>query len=209
MNDPNEHRGKVVLFEGMDGAGKSTLVKAVQAAYEAKAYGVRVLPFPSHDGAVGNFIRSKIFTGEEVVDGKAMAPLMLADAIDCEGMMIEARNECDVVLVDRHTIVSMWAYQLGHWPVAAVARLGDPAWFEVLPDVVFILDVPAEVAVERMRARGGEVNPLYEKGTEYAELLRERYACWAGLHATNAPVCILDGTKATSTLVAEVLDVIS
>ena len=61
----------IVLFEGMDGTGKSTLVRSVATALDAKGKTVRIQAFPSKDSPIGQFIREAIFSGEVQVDERA------------------------------------------------------------------------------------------------------------------------------------------
>lgn len=190
----------IVLFEGMDGTGKSTLVKSVAVALDAAGKTSRIQMFPSKDGPIGQFIREALFTGEAKVDERAMLPLFLADALDFDKKIGKWRQEFDFVLLDRHCIVSSWAYQLGPHTPSGVAALSSPTLFENLPDAIFILDAPEEEVMKRRKAREGEVNPLYEKGIEYTRTLRSRYMAVHSIFAENAPVMMVDATKPTDLL---------
>jgi dTMP kinase len=200
----------IVLFEGMDGSGKSTLVKEVAEALDAKGKTVRIQPFPSKDGPVGQFIREAIFTGEVVVDERAMLHLMVADALDLDAKVLKWNSEYDFVLLDRHSIISAWAYQLGSHTPAAVASVASPDLFMALPEAIFVLDVPETVAMERREARSDEANPLYEKDLEATHALRSRYLAVQAIFAMNAPIMIVDATMSlevlTSSIVAHLLE---
>lgn len=190
----------IILFEGMDGTGKSTLVKAVAEALDAAGKTVRIQAFPSKDGPIGQFIREAIFAGEVKVDERAMLPLMVADAIDFDAKIGQWNQQFDFVLLDRHSVVSAWAYQIGPHTPSAVAAIASPMLFEHLPNSIFILDAPEEVVMARLEARGGKANPLYEKGIEYARALRARYMAVQTIFAGNAPMVMLDATKPTDLL---------
>ena len=204
--------GRIILFEGMDGSGKSTLVKAVEAhlhSEEGGYYRAKTFAFPSLNGALGSFIREEIFTKSiELESQQAMLHLMLADAYDQDENVASWRQDFDWVLLDRHGMVSAWAYQAPDHTVATVAAVTDPNLFEAAPDVIFILDVPAEVALERRAQRNLEPNPLFEKDLAHAEQLRSRYAAYAGMYTNTGPVVLLDGTLPVPELLGQVLQVL-
>lgn len=201
--------GQIVLFEGMDGSGKSTLVEAMKERLRLRDQPAASFAFPSKDGVLGSFIREELFTGHNVLeDDRSMLHLMIADALDVDKRVACLRYEFDWVLLDRHATVSAWAYQAQDHTVATIAAVTDPYLFETAPDVVFILDVPAQVALERRAQRELEPNPLFEKDLEHANTLRSRYAAYAGMYTNTGPVVILDGTLSTTELVAQVLQVL-
>lgn len=184
--------GMVVLFEGMDGTGKSTLVRTVAQGLDARGKTVQVQAFPTRDGAIGQFIRQALFTGEATVDERAMLPLMVADAIDFDAKLEKWSQEFDFLLLDRHSIISAWAYQLGPHSHDAVAAFASPTLFRCLPDAIFVLDAEPDVVMERVQARSESVNPLYERGVEYAMKLRSRYLATVALFADTVPIMTVD-----------------
>ena len=198
----------IVLFEGMDGTGKSTLVRSVATALDAKGKTVRIQAFPSKDSPIGQFIREAIFSGEVQVDERAMLPLMVADAFDCDARLTKWNKEFDFVLLDRHSIISAWAYQIGPHMPAEVAAFSRPELFDSLPSAIFLLDAPAEVVIERQEKRGGASNPLYEKGLEYAKTLRNRYLAISTIFEGNAPIVLIDATQTPATLTERVVGIL-
>lgn len=161
--------------------------------------------FPSTDGEIGKFIRS-VFAGTVKVNPMAMLHLFVADAIDYEWRIREMIENGYTVLLDRHVTISSFAYQLDHHqPDIWHAVVQPRAFFE--PDAVFILDVPPDVVKARLEARGGKLNPLYEKVSdpEYIERLRRRYVAYSILHSNTM---ILDGTDTPEVNAQSVLNVI-
>ena len=202
--------GRIILFEGMDGSGKTTLAEAMREHLNACDLNVKGFAFPSHAGFVGGMIREQLFTKRmELESDRAMLHLMLADAYDQDEKVAAWRHDFDWVVLDRHGMVSGWAYQAGDGhTVATLAAVTDPDLFSAAPDVIFILDVPGEVALERRQQRSLEPNPLFEKDLAHAEVLRSRYAAYAGMYTNTGPVVLLDGTLPVTELVAQVLQVL-
>lgn len=211
--EPQEKPGFVarppvyLVFEGVDGSGKSTLAKAVveRVAWQKRP---ALFAFPSSSGEVGKLVR-RAFAGEvKLGDGhpgpapytrdRVLGYLMLADGLDREHEIRKCLAARTSVICDRHPLSSGWVYQSECWRTDVLTSI-QQRWQFVPPHATIVLDVPAEVAVERMRKRGVERNPIYEAGgVELFELRRRRYAAYAAMHDN---VAILDGTKTTDELV--------
>jgi dTMP kinase len=184
-------RGKYVVFEGPDGSGKSTLAKMfVQALHNAKRP-VRTFAFPGRASAVGNLIRD-VFERRTSVNPEAMMWLFVAEGKDMEPQIRRHVSEGDWIICDRHTMVSGFVYQgktHGQDRVDAVTR---PANF-IIPDRIYLVDVPAKVSLERRAARGGERNMLYEPAQ--IEQVEAQCKVYRDLRERFASSEILDGTK--------------
>lgn len=190
----------LLAFEGIDGSGKSTLAKSVVE----KLNGI-LFRFPTHNGAVGKLIR-RVFSGEETVDPAVMAFLMAADQIDTEKDVRAALHTGRSVIMDRHTMVSAWAYQTEIWPVNAVMHLVTSEGF-VRPDVIFIVDVPTDIAIGRIQGRGGK-DGYYENVDRAAmEQRRNRYIAYQLMHPGNT--VLLNGLLSPEELVTTVMTVLT
>lgn len=208
-------RPVLVVFEGTDGSGKSTLSKVVaeQRLYRWARPPVH-MAFPSKDGEVGKLIRRafarEVVLGDGIVDGtqdRVFGYLMVADLVDRSHLIRRHLTARTSVVCDRYATVSGWAYQLNCMSVDELLAVQQRARL-VRPDVVFLLDVPPAVAVERMRQRGEIKNPIFERdGFAYVEGLRRRYLAYASLH--DEVVVVLDGTRSVDDLHVEVLDHLS
>lgn len=184
-------RGKYVVFEGPDGGGKSTLAKMLVAALQNAGERVRFLVFPGRESVVGNLIRD-VFEHKVTVNPEAMMWLFVAEGKDMEPQIRRHVTDGDWVICDRHTTVSGLVYQgevHGRDHVEAVTR---PAHFTV-PDRIYLVDVPAKVALERRNARGEARNTLYEP--EQLDRLEAMCKAYRGLRERFASSEIIDGTK--------------
>lgn len=198
-----------LVFEGVDGSGKSTLAKAVceQIAFQKKP---AFFAFPSSSGEVGKLIR-RAFSGDVVLgDGqpggapntrdRVLGYLMVADGLEREHEIRRCIARRTSVVCDRHPIVSGWVYQRSCWPVDTILAI-QQRWQFHPPHATFVLDLPAEVAIERMKKRG-PLNPIYERdGVDHVNTMRERYVAYTAMHDNTR---ILDGTKTTDQLVDHV-----
>jgi dTMP kinase len=141
----------LVVVEGVDGAGKSTVLKALEEFCAEAGLGVVSSREPT-DGVYGRRIRESARSGRGSLEEEL--EWFLADRREHVAGLIEpALSRGLVVLLDRYYF-SNAAYQ--------GARGADPAEllrqneaFAPEPDLVLLLDCPPEVSLERIRARGG------------------------------------------------------
>lgn len=198
-------RGLYVVFEGPDGSGKSTLSKSFAAAIQnlAQEGTVTHIAFPSHFGEVGKLIR-RSFTKEVELSEEVLGYLMIADGHDrCDKVIYPALERGDTVICDRHPLVSAWAYQAEVFTHDEIVALQQRHRF-MEPDITFILDVPPDVAAERIKARHGLQNLIYEKDDDgYRFRLRHRYSGYAAL---NPNTVILDATESPDQLLQSCVD---
>ncbi len=140
---------RLIVFEGGEGSGKST-----QAALLAARLGA-VLTREPGGTEIGARIRSVVLDPVvgTLLDVRAEALLMAADRAQHVAEVIRAvLARGDDVVSDRFT-GSTLAYQ-GYargLPVDELASLSAWATGGLEPDIVILLDVPAEVAVTRMK----------------------------------------------------------
>ena|SRR3990167_318603 len=188
-------KNKYIVFEGVDGSGKTTLMRAVNAALEARGDKTLAMAFPSHNGAAGKLIR-QVFADPQMLDHKAMMFLFIADAVDQEPVVRAAYERGEHVLLDRHTQYSAQVYQSEIHGLAMVDAVTPHAYFQT-PDAVFVVDVSPEVAINRMmdraKATGAARNTLYEK-YDHAYLERQRHTYLNVVAAEEEIVHVLDGT---------------
>ena len=184
-------RGKYVVLEGPDGSGKSTLAAMLATAIRNTSKPVRTFAFPGRASAIGNLIRD-VFEKRTSVNPEAMMWLFVAEGKDMEPQIRRHVSDGDWIICDRHTMVSGLVYQ---GKIHGLDRVGDvtrPASF-IIPDRIYLIDVPAAVSLERRATRGRERNTLYEP--EQVEQVEAQCKAYRELRAHFASSVILDGTK--------------
>lgn len=180
--------GRLIVIEGVDGAGTTTLAARLTERCRARRMAVFQTNEPS-SGPVGALVRQALShrfvvhteLGSAAPGWKTMALLFAADRLDhLESEIMPALRDGVTVISDRYDLSSL-AYQ------SAVAGLDDPAgaassvaWIRTLnaharrPDLTLVLDVPAEVASRRRRERARAAE-LYEDEALQVRLV-EAYA---------------------------------
>jgi dTMP kinase len=161
--------GRLVVLEGIDGAGTTTHVARLADRLRSMRVSVRATR-ESSDGPVGTLVR-QVLTGRVVVPGgrapgwATMALLFAADRMDHVESEIEPfLAEGGVVLSDRYDASSL-AYQ----SVSSGGQAKDALeWIRNLnryvrrPDLTIVLDVSPETAAERRLFRA-ETAQLYDQ----------------------------------------------
>lgn len=146
--------GLFIVFEGGDGAGKSTQISRL--AEHLRAIGQRVVVTHEPGGSrVGKQIREMLLDGNDL-DPHAEALLFAADRADHVATTIApALREGSVVISDRFLDSSI-AYQgvgrdLGVNDVAALSRFASQG---IVPDLTIVLDIDPEAGRARVASHG-------------------------------------------------------
>jgi dTMP kinase len=201
--------GRLVVIEGLDGAGKRTVADAVATALTGRGARVGRMAFPRYDIDVhASLVRDALYgrLGDLAGSVHGMAVLF---ALDRHGAADELRALCrhhDVVLVDRY-VASNAAYGAARLDEDAdgtfvewvrgleVDRFGVP-----VPDVQLLLRVPVPVAGARADGRAAADNARPKDLYELDAGLQARCAAvYDGLAAAGwlAPWLVIDGAAAT------------
>lgn len=158
---PEVHHGLFVVFEGGEGAGKSTQAELLAMALRARQREVVVTREPGAT-SVGLRIRSLLLDrdatgrGGETITPRAEALLYAADrAHHVETIIRPALERGQIVISDRY-IDSSLAYQgAGRvLPVDEVSWLSNWATGGLKPDLVVLLDIDPDIGLQRVENRG-------------------------------------------------------
>jgi dTMP kinase len=204
-------RGVFLVFEGGEGAGKSTQIELLAAALVADGRDVVVTREPGATEA-GRRIRSLLLDQppEAKAAGVGLAPraealLYAADrAHHVASVVRPALARGAVVLSDRY-IDSSLAYQgAGRTlPVEEVSWLSAWATGGLRPDLVVLLDIDPSVGLARVHNRGGG-DRLEVESLAFHERVRYAFLDLAGADARR--YIVVDATGSTTEIAETVLD---
>lgn len=148
-------RGRFLVFEGIDGSGKSTVARMMYERMNA-AGRPSILTAEPTDSWVGDMVRRG---NREAASPFTETLLYVADRAEHTAHIERWLNDGEHVVCDRY-VGSTLAYQT----VTLRPHLGDPAreWlrsvnapFTLRPDVTFLLLLDPELAMERLGSRPG------------------------------------------------------
>lgn len=189
-----------VVFEGIDGSGKSSLIEKVKEHYLQQGVDVLALREPGST-QIGEKIRELIL--HETMSPKTEVMLFFAARAELVETKIKpALNKGTLVLLDRYSL-STYAYQgAGRGlDVPILIEINDFATNHLDPDVAFVIDVPVDVALKRSK----KTDKFDNETVEFFERVRETFVMSAKLY--NGFV-LLDGTKPLEDLVKETVQII-
>ena len=156
-----------MVFEGIDGAGKSTQIQMLKEWLEANGFRVETLVEPT-DSEVGKLIR-KVLQRPDATTERLQKTLALLFAADRMLIMDKLEDESKIIISDRSFISSL-AYQ-------------EPAeWVEILnkyakkPDLLILLDLDVKKSVARTSGKDTFENEEFLTGVKENYLkLAENY----------------------------------
>jgi dTMP kinase len=196
MGDP----GRLIAFEGVEGAGKSTQLDLLRQALEGPSREVVVTREPGGTVA-GERVRDLLLDPGVELDPRAEALLFAAARAELvERVIRPALERGAVVLCDRYLDSSL-AYQggargLGRHAVAEVNRFATGG---ILPDLVVLLDLdPADGLARRSR------DPDRIEGQDLAFHRRVRQAFLDLAADDPARFCVVDATAPVGEIAAKV-----
>ena len=155
---PNTYKGKLIVFEGTDGAGKTTLInltyKYLKDKYPNKE--VILLKQPTEEARNSRLFQKMMFDeNHENINYRAVQLLTLSDRIQHNHeVIIPALKEGKIIICDRYiytSIANMKArnYRNENWFYLASKEI-------IKPDISFLAFVEPEIAISRIKAREEE-----------------------------------------------------
>jgi len=169
-------QGSFISFEGGEGAGKSTQIRRLAERLQAAGHDVVMTREPG--GSQGaEAIRELLVNGAADRWSPVTETLLMyaARRDHVERVIRPALAQGKVVLCDRFAD-STRAYQGagGDAPASLIASLEEHVLNGTVPVLTLILDLPAQVGLQRAEARGGAAR-FESKGLEFHERLRAGY----------------------------------
>lgn len=155
--------GVLMAVEGLDGAGKRTLIDGLIAELSAKGLRAAGLAFPRYGRSIHADLAAEALRGAHgdlAASINAMAIMFALDRADATAELANLLDANDIVILDRW-VASNAAYSAARADQDAdgeiVAWVGDLEYGRLglpAPELTVLIDIPVEVAAERARRRG-------------------------------------------------------
>jgi dTMP kinase len=181
----------LVTFEGIEAAGKSTLIATLAARLRNTGEDVLVTREPGGT-LLGDSLRALFVDPAYRIDPVAEVMLLNASRAQLVGEVIQPTLKAGgTILCDRFFDATV-AYQgFGRGlDVESLLELCLVATRRIAPDLTFLVDVPVEVSAARVRARG-QADRLEREGPAFHARVREGYL---QLAQRFGRIVVLDGT---------------
>ena len=198
-------KGRFIVFEGIDGSGKSTQLKLLSERLSASGIECVETLEPTF-GRIGRPLHD-ILSGKLEADPRVCAAMFAADRLDHvlnpECGVLKSLSEGKWVLCDRYYF-SSYAYQSvevpQEWVVAANSLCADA----LRPDITIFIDVSPETAMERINKNRGETE-IYENLERLTAVRRAYFDAFERMKETEK-IAVFDGNRDVSELADEIED---
>lgn len=155
--------GVLIAVEGLDGAGKRTLIDGLITELSGKGLRAGTLAFPRYGRSIHADLAAEALRGghgDLAGSINAMAIMFALDRAEASAELSNLLDANDIVVLDRW-VASNAAYSAARAAQDAdgeiVSWVGDLEYGRLalpVPDRTVLIDLPAEVAAERARRRG-------------------------------------------------------
>ena len=204
---PHGKKGKLITFCGLDGCGKSTLIRRLAEELEGEGEAVFLTKQPTDGMRKTEIFRT--YMDCEDHSGFAYRSLSLMAAADriqhVEHVVLPALDAGKIVISDRYFYSCLANLR--------ARGFSDDRWiYEIAeqipePDCAFFLDVPVKIAVSRVRERPEEKDRYIDMDLQYklyGEYRRIGFENRGGLVSTDCDLA--DSYQVVRTKVKEILE---
>jgi dTMP kinase len=207
---PTLPKGLLLVFEGIDGSGKTTQIHKVAQQLRNLNYKVTVTHEPNPDSPWCQLIQQKVKKEREKVSPEDELDWYTKDRQwDLENNILPALERKEIVLVDRYYLSSA-AYQ-GALNAFTMEYVLDKNSFAKRPDLWIILDVPVELGQKRLQIREKKINDDQLERADYQKKVLANYKRLSDMDIGGTVKWIdasIDEALLTQVLVKEILSFI-
>jgi dTMP kinase len=207
-------RGRLIVFEGPEGVGKSTQVGLLMEALGAS--GAAAVTFREPGGTPsGDAIRSLLLDPGSELGPAAEALLFMASRAElCAREIRPALDRGLIVVLDRF-FLSTYAYQVAGrgLPEEGIRAANSLATGGLVPDLTFILDLPVSSGLERAASRGAR-DRMEQSADDFHARVASAFRSFAGedwmaAHPECGSIVRIDAEGTRESIFARIVDELS
>ena len=176
--------GLFIVIEGGEGAGKTTVAKALEQIYRDKGYLVKYTREP---GGIKEAEQIRdIIVNNDLDSVTQMMLFAAARKLNTDRIITPALEEGYIVICDRYMLSSLvYQSKLGAGTVEPVDVMKIQSIVARKPDYQIILDVNPEIGLKRVFEGDREVNALDTMGLEFHNKVNRAYRCYCNDKANH------------------------
>lgn len=199
------NRGKFIVLEGGEGAGKTTIAKAVASAFSP----AELVVTKAGETPFGEELK-KILVSEEGGRVSPEAQFLLAWSAQTDHFKraVSPILSRGISVCSDRFAASIFAYQVyaGDSPYLSDLfwSVRDEAFRGATPEIYIFLDVPPEVGLARVKQSGRRMDHFEKRGLDFHKKVREGYLEFLKF----VPHEIIDANRSLETVQNEVLNII-
>ena len=201
-------QGCMIVCDGGNGAGKSTVLKAIEAHLASRGHEFVMTREPGGT-PIGERIRD-ILLDREAAEMCDVTELMLFGAARAQHLhqkILPSIRAGKVVVSDRFNsaTVSFQHYARG-LPFDVIDQLNTIAIGDFKPDVTIILDLDPAVGLARVASRGSTFDRMEEENLQFLQRARQGYLEQA--RQDPAHFVVIDASRPLAVVVDDAIDVV-
>jgi len=209
------HEGRLIVFEGGEGSGKSTQLRLLADSLASAGIPHRCLREPGGT-ALGAEIRRLVLEREWEIDARAEALLFMASRAQLVVKEVRpALERGEIVLLDRF-FLSTYAYQIGGraLPEDEVRAANAFATANLIPDVTLLLTFPVEEGLARAAGRSAAHDRMEREGRAFHERVATAFASfaspkWQRAHPECGPIVPIQAAGSERDVAARVREALA
>jgi len=198
-------RGKFIVFEGIDGSGKTTYAQRLAADLSTQNNEAH-FTFEPTKYVIGSLIR-KVITHEISMNEQSIAALFAADRLDHvqnpEYGMLQYLNKGHHVVSDRYYI-SSYAYHVPHVSLSWVIEANSIAASLLKADITFFINISVETSLDRISANRSQFDLFENK--ERISIVRDNYFKALDTVSDSENIIMIDGERPVDVVYKEILE---
>lgn len=191
--------GRLIVFEGGEGSGKSTQLRLLSDALEKAGIAHRCLREPGGT-PLGGEVRRLLLERDWAMDARAEALLFMASRAQMVADELRpALASGEHVLLDRF-FLSTYAYQIGGrgLPEQDVRTANGLATGGLVPDLTLLLTFPVAQGLARAAERSSSHDRMEREGEAFHERVAQAFEAfarpeWQRAHPECGPIVSIEG----------------
>lgn len=196
--------GIFIVFEGGDGAGKSTQSERLASWLTSQGYRVRKT-FEPGDTVVGQTVRQIVLHSDIDLSPRAEALFYAADKAQHISEVIKPSLKAGMIVICDRYVDSTIAYQ-GAGRILETQEVADIAWWAVqglVPDLTVLMDVPVTHGLSRIDSH----DRMESAGLGFHTRVRQHFLDSA--HSNIERYLIVKGTDPKDEVTAQIRDAVT
>ena len=203
-----QDKGRFIVFEGIDGSGKSTQIQNISKRLKAENLKIYTT-FEPTDGPVGSLIR-QMLSGEIATDQRTIASLFAADRTDHltnqKNGIKQRVDQGEIVLCDRYYF-SSYAYHAQYIDMEWVIHANSLNAEILKPDLTIFIDADPEICFKRIKLSRTDFE-MYEQ-IDIMEKVRINYFQAFDRLKDSEKIAVVDGNTTPKKVEDAILNEIS
>jgi dTMP kinase len=192
-------------FDGLDGVGKTTQMDLFCQWLTEQGHQVITCRDPGST-PLGEQIRKILLASDETLPIASCSEMLLymaARAQLVEEVIRPALQAGQILVSDRYLLANV-VYQghAGGLDVAKIRTVGQVATTGIMPDCTFLLDMPPDLAWQRMDR---QLDRIESRGLEYRQRVRDGFLAEA--QQTNLAIHVVDASRPIDTIQQELREI--